>query len=240
MKIVSLVVAICVIAACGTAFADNSYPYKWSQMPEMVNPWGFDVESNLSNTIDVVAADDWVCVDGAPITDVHWWGSYLGNDPVEGFRISIHADIPAGIEPSHPGVLLESYMFDLSDTHQVFYGQDAYGQDVYQYFVWLPQPFYQVQGTVYWLDIEALNPDATDPFWGWHTAILPHNIDDAVQLFGYDALYGSYTLFTPLEMPPYGSLDLAFELTIPEPTTMILMLGALLPAAAAIRRRISR
>ena len=81
-------------------------PVKWSQLPEMVNPWGFDVESDFDPNDGLprqVVMDDWLCETGLPVTDVHWWGSYFDNVTPSAFHISIHSDIPAGAAPSAAG-----------------------------------------------------------------------------------------------------------------------------------------
>jgi hypothetical protein len=219
---------------------------KWSQQPELQNLWGFDVPSS----VNVVAADDWMCMSGSPVTDIHWWGSYLSDDvDLDAFRITIFSDIPAGGAaapiPSHPGGRLIQYIFDLGDTHETPYGTDFFEETVNQYFVVLPEPFIQQQGTIYWLSIEAIDLDATTPTWGWHTAVMntsPSHLDDAVQLLGYNPETGTYQSFIPLEYEPAGapgfSLDLAFELTtIPEPATIIMIGSALVGIAAVARRK---
>ena len=211
---------------------------KWSQLPEMVNPWGFDVESDFDpdGIPNQVVMDDWLCETGLPVTDVHWWGSYFDDFPICTFHISIHADIPAGAAPSHPGPILAAWEINFAECNEEFYGVDGSGNNVYQYFCYLPEWFFQEEGTVYWLDIIALVPGAQGPVWGWHTAVLPHNIDDAVVISDYDMASGNYTLWYPLEYT-CDSLDMAFELTtIPEPLTII-MIGSALAGLAAIARR---
>ena len=66
-------------------------------------------------------ADDWPCYDNRPITDIHWWGSFIGwtqpnLPPVlpKGFHIGIWTDV-AQNDPnnhfgfSHPGTLIWEY-----------------------------------------------------------------------------------------------------------------------------------
>ncbi len=76
-------------------------------------------------TILPIVADDWLCKDDRPITDLHWWGSWLGWDkpypPLapslpKTFHIGIWTDVPAGADPdpnikfSHPDLLVwENY-----------------------------------------------------------------------------------------------------------------------------------
>jgi hypothetical protein len=258
-RLVTLLVLALLIAVPAIAKAsapDN--PVKWSQPPEMVYPWGFDVESDqtmipgeipiFNNT---VVADDWFCSDGLPVTDVHWWGSYLTDfNAVDGFRISIHADIPAEATglPSRPGRLLRSYTFAFGDVNQTFYDFDNNDNVVYQYFVDLTDTplgaFPQEEGTIYWLDIEAVKANQFSPYWGWHTATLgpnlEHRLDDAVIMFGYDPATGTYPEFGEVAfLDGTISLDMAFELTtVPEPSTIVIIAGALAGFIGVARRKI--
>jgi hypothetical protein len=128
--------------------------------------------------------DDWQCTDGAPITEIQWWGSYLtqfgwynwhgGADPVPTdaiteFRILIYSDVAAvegskGVrpQPSHPGELITSYTIPFADLNETLFGQDASGKDVYQYNAVLDTPFAQESGTTYWLGIVAVLNDADE------------------------------------------------------------------------------
>ncbi len=97
---------------------------KWSQPPVEIDPTseagiyhGWDEQSIYGSA--PILADDWLCGDKRPITDIHWWGSFLGwtrSDqlpPVapKVFHIGIWTDVPAAGEPfSHPGTLIwENY-----------------------------------------------------------------------------------------------------------------------------------
>ena len=81
------VVTVCL--ACGplrAAFIDDHVkpmlPTKWSQPVDVDN--GHDVYSFWQGGNDfptTVVADDWKCPDGLPITDFHWWGSYIQGSP---------------------------------------------------------------------------------------------------------------------------------------------------------------
>lgn len=87
--------------------------YKWTQEPDL-DPTGIDVCA----TYPYILADDFMCTVTGPITDIHVWGSWLGDIlPGEGgsvgnpnnvtFTLSIHEDVPGGPNiPSHPGKVL--------------------------------------------------------------------------------------------------------------------------------------
>ena len=102
----------------------KGYYVKYSQKPKELEPgmiYGWDQASQYyynpdGNAVMFMAADDWVCSDPRPVTDLHWWGSFkgwTGNVPPaivpDYFMICIWKDIPA--EPpdmpySHPLRLL--------------------------------------------------------------------------------------------------------------------------------------
>jgi len=50
-----------------------------------------------------IVADDWVCTNATPVTDIHWWGrSGLGQTVAayrpSAFRITFWDDVPAGVD----------------------------------------------------------------------------------------------------------------------------------------------
>ncbi len=92
-------------------------PIKWLQFPDMADG------INISSMIDrPVVADDFLCTNGRPVTEVHFWGSFLDRDggthwaqqvagpPFAGmpvprvaeFKISFHRDIPEGVDADMP------------------------------------------------------------------------------------------------------------------------------------------
>lgn len=95
---------------------------KWSQPPQEYDPCDPDVfdgwdEESLYD-VNTIVADDWLCEDERPVTDIHWWGSFIGWDqpnlppilPI-GFQIGIWTDVPDTNvnDPntfSHPGTLI--------------------------------------------------------------------------------------------------------------------------------------
>ena len=93
---------------------------KWSQIPETIEDmfppiiYGWDQYSiyndDLTTTI-MMAADDWKCTDQRPITDVHWWGSFIGwTQPYlpsilpDYFMMCIWKDVPANV-PGPTGII---------------------------------------------------------------------------------------------------------------------------------------
>jgi len=219
-----------VLFAQAVTATPTSDPLKWSQLPDMNR--GLDFSSEVK--VPSVVADDWLCTNGLPITDIHWWGSYwvpripvppdgspnsdsLPNAPaggVQAFVIKIYTDIPAGqgVPYSQPGQLLYTIEVPITIANEVYYGTTNAGMDVYQYYLKLAAPVPQERGQVYWLSIEAIFPD---PYrqWGWHES-KDHWNDAAVQDFkgsGWVALQNNMYLN-----------DMAFELTtIPEPGSLI-------------------
>jgi hypothetical protein len=103
---------------------DKGIYKKWSQPPVVLDPnhdppmiLGWDEHSTYNLP---AVADDWECKDHRPVTDIHWWGSYLNwTQPFppalpSAFHIGIWTNVP--VDPadpnsfSHPGDLVwENY-----------------------------------------------------------------------------------------------------------------------------------
>jgi hypothetical protein len=238
-----VLVGLLLTLATSVSMADPpTQPVKWSQLPDMNRGLDYSSETKVPS----VVASDWRCQDGLPVTDIHWWGSYwvpnlpvppdgfpnsdgFANAPpggIQAFILKIYSDVPAGgsVPFSRPGQLL--WAFDTSNYNEVLYGTTAAGKDVLQYNVYLPQAdwFAQVAGQIYWLSIEAVLQDPMRQ-WGWHES-KDHSFDDAVQDFKFSG-------WSELINNTY-SVDMAFELTTPEPAALLLLaLGGL----ALLRRR---
>jgi len=207
----------------------NDIFYKWSQLPDMTVA-GTDVY----NMFPVNIADDWMCLDGLPITDIHWWGSYTGFDqdlsvPVNAplhpdfFIIAQYADVavddPSNIYGySHPGLLLNfNLVYKGQYTVNYFGSVDKGGgiyEHVYQFNYIFDQPWLQEQGSIYWLDMSAVYMTGGFPNpYGWHTSGT-QNLDayvvNSTQAPGWILGNGS---------------DLAFEIsTVPEPGVYFLFI----------------
>jgi hypothetical protein len=106
----------------------KEYYKKWSQPAVVIDTndppliQGWDQHSDYNNA--PIVADDWKCMDHRPITDLHWWGSFIGwnaPDPPPvlpmAFHIGIWSDVP---DPnvnnhndfSHPGQLIWEHLCD--------------------------------------------------------------------------------------------------------------------------------
>jgi hypothetical protein len=249
---------VVVLLAAATAWAGVVGEVKWSQPPEEVEPgliYGWD---EVSMWPFPIVADDFQCEDPRPVVDVHWWGSYpdyIGGDQIppvkpKAFVIDFWKDIPVNVDPampwSHPGERI--WHIWCENFEEELYGRDidpfAYddGEVVivdtcYQYNQKLTtaEYFHQTVGEIYWISIQAVYDASVDPPypWGWKTrphhwnddAVIGHPLDDGAGGIWWD----------PIVDTTGRSWDMAFELTVPEPGTMILLtLGGL---ALSIRRR---
>ena|SRR5436190_19240262 len=170
-------------------------PFKYLQRPDLQT--GMDVYA----TTPRILADDFLCTQTGPITDIHIWGSW-NHDLLPGgspnnvqFKLSFHDNVPglpaAGV-PSKPGALLWQTIVNPADfqtllfapaTNELFYDPqpDAIiGQDtqVWEYnFTKFPIPAFIQQGTaanpkIYWLDVQA-QPLAGggQSQFGWKTSL---------------------------------------------------------------------
>ena len=200
---------------------------KWHQPPDM--QFGVNLRSI---EVEPLVADDWRCEDPRPVTDVHFWGSYIGWQPdtappdfpqpsLEGFVIRIYSDIPAGVDPlfpySHPGDLL--YTAAVNNFTEELVASILLPDGTYEHkFVYaldLPQPFEQQEGTIYWISIAARMPDAFVYAWGWETSEIHWN-DNATR---YWLSNNYWEEITPLQLPTwyqqqYETVDMAFSLTV--------------------------
>jgi hypothetical protein len=171
-------------------------------------------------------------------------------EAIESIHLSIHDNIPAGVDDiswSRPGLLRWEGTFQPASIR--FYGEGDQG------FIWpyesgleysvnnhtgiwqanilidpidaFPQEGLAGAAKIYWLDASMkLKPDVVGAV-GWKTT-FESQLDDAVYWVG-DASGGGggwYPLHDPTIQPPgYRSLDLAFVIT-PEPSTVVMLIGA--------------
>jgi len=123
----------------------------------------------------IILADDWLC-NGGLVTDIHWWGNYeldainqeIRGAGIDHFHLSIHDDDPTGTcLPLYP----ESWNVDLlfNDITEFDTGiVNSEGSPIYLYEYILDDPFPQIEGNQYWLDITAICADPVNPaHWRW-------------------------------------------------------------------------
>ena len=226
---VTLIVILALSAAgvwadAGADTTISGLDVKWSQPPDM--KYGVNIQSTEEEPI---VADDWNCTDPRPVTDVHFWGSYIGWETksekpqshppvVEGFMIRIYEDVPAGVDQSysHPGELLceeKVWGFEEMYVAAILHPDETYEHKFY-YSLDLPEPFKQKEGTIYWISIAAIMPDEYKYPWGWETSTRHWN-DDACRW--YHNNYWEEIL--PSQLPLWyqercKTVDMAFELTV--------------------------
>jgi hypothetical protein len=230
----------------GSACCDvECRPLKWSQPPTF-NPaspepdcyWGWDEPSAYDCAAPgcQIVADDYLCDDQRPITDMHWWGSYLGwasqdppllSDPAapDSFHIGLWTDVPAGVDApySHPGELIREWTVlrvDLDernvgcDFHPDFPGPDT----CFRYDFFIPRQDWHLQEsadpTIYWISIAAhyATGEPTIP-WGWKTR--EHFFNDAAVAItdpNHPTAGSTYTAGHPIEHPEGVRWDMAFTL----------------------------
>jgi hypothetical protein len=241
VTVAAFLLAIAGITNSARADWNPGDPYKM-HYPQLPDPFGWDVNF----TQPKVLADDWLCTETGPVSDVHLWFSSHQDMPFNIFSVhlSIHADLPAGsggVPYSMPGPTLwvadiPAPLFSVrlwGTGEQGWYDPPSFVLPGDHLLIWqlniqhIPNPFIQEQGQVYWLDVSILS----DAMLGWKTS-LEHFNDDAV--WGY--LPGEP--WQELRDPFTGqSLDLAFVITVPEPGTIVLVGIALAGLPAVIRRK---
>jgi len=225
LKRLLVVVAVLALALSAAADWDPSQPAKWVQMPDL-DVTGIDVNTSFPYFL---CADDFLCTETGPITDVHIWGSWYqdylpgGMDPYGvTFTLSIHEDIPADPPDfySRPGDLLWEMSFhgpagefqamewatnidegwmDPPDVYE-FPGDHVCWQ--YNFFIPEELAFIQ-QGTetdpVVYWLDVQAEPLDQEAWFGWKTSIEHWN-DDAVWGYGPEPYVGPwFELIYPLD-----------------------------------------
>jgi hypothetical protein len=212
---------------------DTNDGVKYIQQP---NLQGLDVW----NSGPWMLADDFICTNAGPISDIHIWGSWL-NDSVETnsitFTLGIYDDVPVNPNNpnSHPGNLLWQQTFAPGQYAENFFatGSETFlnpgppatmGTDsqAWYYCFYPTNPFVQT-GTnsapkTYWLAVYAQLPSrSTDYNFGWKTTDSVQN-DTSVHAAWPGSMPTNNPGWTPTDyQPPTGGplvpLDLSFKLT---------------------------
>ena len=228
-------VAVALLLALADARADwpNTNATKFVQFPNVTDT-GMDV---YFGEYPLILADDFVCTNTGPITDLHLWISSLANAPATGARIqlSIWEDVPASPgSPSHPGKRLWFEVFDPGQYQVVlaatglkeeFWKLEPPAQllgtdtNLFLYNFFPKLPYYQTGSltapVVYWLGASFVN---NQPPQGWKTS-TNHLAPDFAVLGHYNAandVTDWMTLFDPRN--PTLGLDFAFALTTLQPS----------------------
>jgi len=228
------------ILLCAGLAVDAQAQYKWSQEPDLSeNGVHVDATNNIAD--DYVIADDFLCTQTGPLTEISIWGAWAHDEPpmmyggnVE-FWVSIHADIPAEENGgfSMPGELLKAWLFVPGQFTVLGPGTGPYKgwfspptdywypccTDVYQYvFPIDPGDTFIQEGTpaepiVYWLAIQAVPLNDNTKSFGW-TASTEHWNDDGTWSISQMPYNGSgLELVYPPAHPYAGqSIDLAFTI----------------------------
>lgn len=197
---------------------------KYLQSPNLA---GFDV----SDSLGYVLADDFVCTNSGPVTDIHIWGSWLSDvhGAITNFWLGIYSDVPAVtnpasgmVTPSHPGNLLWSNSFpqgqfsesELESSQEQFISPGSssiIGPDSQVwYYCFYPQvPFDQRGSTAapvtYWLAAYAQGIFGAEivnpPQYGWKTTFSVQN-DASVNMPWTGALPASGASWNVTTTPP--------------------------------------
>ena len=203
---------------------------------------GFDVKNN-----PYVLADDFVCTNTGPVSDIHLWGSWL-NDSAQTntivFWLGIYDDVPAGTGStfSHPGTnLLWQQWFTPGQYAEMVWTNHASeqfldpgqasslgGDSVVWYYCFYPTNAFQQTGTptnskTYWLAAYAQLPVGTTGY-GWKTTTsYQHDISVHAPWPGI-APTNNPGWTTNYYINPLGGpavpLDLAFKMTMCGPITI--------------------
>jgi len=203
---------------------------------------GFDVWN-----VPYVLADDFVCTNKGPISDIHLWGSWLGDNAQTcslNFWIGIYDDVPVapGNTFSHPGTnLLWQQWFAPGQYAETIWTRSAQeqfldpgqpsilgGDTVVWYYCFYPTNAFMQQGSAsnpktYWLSVYATNYPIVG-IYGWKTTTNVLH-DASVHAFwpGIPPVINpgwTPTAYQPPAGGPQVPLDLAFKLTSCGPVTV--------------------
>lgn len=210
-----------------------------------------------------IVADDFMCESPLPIVAVRWWGSYLnpalepdaGADPrYVPFEIVFHYDDPLAL--ISPGVWENTQGYTYStplrpwtttvgetpgwqfvQAQEEFYGNVSLSggpsYKLYEYNAYLQAPFPQVEGTIYWIDIEyderwmGESAAKASQSWAWNSSVTSWN-DKGV--------YGPHHVASYPDWSEVACHNLAFELMVPVPAAVILGILGLGVAGIKLRK----
>ncbi len=180
-----IITSLCLLLTSSIALGDwapgDDYKMHFPQLPD---PTGWDVTGSQSEL-----ADDFLCTETGPITDVHFWGSWIGDDvgTITQITVLLYDNITADQNPygswSMPGTLIASLYLPAEGDFTVrnwgtgdqgwYYPGDGYTHDpvvipgdhegIYQVNITgITDPdFYQVNGEIYWLGLYFVTDEET-------------------------------------------------------------------------------
>ena len=148
-------------------------PTKWLQPPDTTLP-GLHCHDSVFGQITL--ADDWNC-QGGDVTDLHWYGNYELDDKreemrgrgINSFHLSIHWVASHACIPGAEVWAMDVPFASVSETDTGLINSE--GGKIYLYKYDLPDPYPQIQGNNYWLDISAKSAYPESPaIWRWQEA----------------------------------------------------------------------
>jgi hypothetical protein len=162
-----------------------------------------------------VAADDFVCLGGMPITSVHWWGSYPGwrdmrapsSRPIS-FRIGFWNNVAAGTWPhNRPRILLSQVEIPISRVTEEWVGFSESGASLmpdscFQYqvdldpseYFWQDSALVNTTDNTFWISIVAVYQSAPASGSAWRWKSRPCAQSDAGVRFHTDTLSPGFVL----------------------------------------------
>jgi hypothetical protein len=213
---------------------------KYVQVPNIFG--GFDVLNNPD-----VLADDFVCTNTGPLSDIHLWGSWLNDFAMTNsimFWLGIYDDVPigGGNTFSHPGTnLLWQQWFSPGQYAETIWTNNAQelfidpstsnalsSDSVVWYYCFYPTNAFQQTGTstnakTYWLAAYAQYPVGASKYgWKTTTTVLKDTSVHAVWPGGPPIANPGWTptAYQPAAGGPPVPLDLAFKMTMCGPVTI--------------------
>lgn len=247
-KLLNISIALLLLFGA-TALADwdegDSHKMHYPQLPDE-NGWDVNMHAPF------MLADDWRCSHSGVVGNIHIWFSdryNIGPEIEESVSVAIYSNVEAGVDSSysHPGNLLWNRTFDGPSLQSRMVGQGIQGwyapdipfynpfdhENIFQVNIMdISDPFYQLQGQIYWLAVTIDNEDIFEPTMGWKTS-LDHFMDEATWI-DWSAGIPQWRKLNggPMDL---DRVDLAFVVDVPEPATLAVLMLAGLPML--IRRR---
>jgi len=245
---VSAIMLLLVCMAQATVTTVPTGIEKYLQAPKVTGSYDFTSMIN-GNMAPVITLDDWVCPDGLPITDVHWWGSYWvtpsngvptpysdsrpnAGPGVEGFLVGIFPNLAVGDAGNPNGFAVPDVenalwlgQFDGS-CGETYVFTDVKNtkitEDVYCYGVNLADATNILEGGT------SFDQEQGQTYWLGIAALM----DDSCREWGWHeacSITGAYAVQATVTDTenigwyiPCGGHDMAFELTtVPEPGSLV-------------------